>query len=626
MKKLTLFLTLAAALALTQSACATSASKVPAVSPKPANQVNTLRWQDQILQLITSESTGLTINNDNHQLVTISGRFSQSDWRWINGQLFVAALNTNTTELIAWHINLDTHATTEVARYHINRADQETLCLYQHDNRIDAFIADASGMLSQVVLQSNTVTGPVAIRTLATGTGIKACAVNDTTNTLYLADENAGVWQYSAWQEAEPDRKLLFHSPGIAVEGVAVTADGHLFWSSPDKPTLWQQQPDGRVNTYTLPEHLKVEAISADRVDEHIITGLYDDRTQRTVMRSFTVPERPAHFASIPPADAHLMASVQTSPVTRAGDAADDPAIWVNTDHPHNSLILGTDKKAGLYSYTLDGRQHQFLPAGRLNNVDVRYQFAIGSTEVDIAVASNRSDNTLAVFTIAPQTGRLTLAASLPTGLSDVYGLCMAKVDNRFYVIVNDTDGRFEQYEISPAGNSITGTLVRQFQTRTQPEGCVADDVTGMLYYGEEGVGIWQRPLRSESAPQQIASVNHPAIAADIEGLALIKVDNATYLLASSQGNHRYAVYALHSHRLVGTFDIQENTAAGIDGVSETDGLDATSLALGPRFPDGLLVVQDGHNVMPSANQNFKLVDGKALAGVIRRLVASNKH
>ena len=44
--------------------------------------------------------------------------------------------------------------------------------------------------------------------------------------------------------------------------------------------------------------------------------------------------------------------------------------------------------------------------------------------------------------------------------------------------------------------------------------------------------------------------------------------------------------------------------------VEDTDGLHVVSAPVGPRYPMGLLVVQDGINVAPDArvNQNFKLV------------------
>ena len=63
----------------------------------------------------------------------------------------------------------------------------------------------------------------------------------------------------------------------------------------------------------------------------------------------------------------------ETTPVgTPNADAADDPAIWRNAANPAASLIVGTDKKAGLYVYGLDGKTRDFLDAGRVNNVDLR--------------------------------------------------------------------------------------------------------------------------------------------------------------------------------------------------------------------------------------------------------------
>ena len=60
------------------------------------------------------------------------------------------------------------------------------------------------------------------------------------------------------------------------------------------------------------------------------------------------------------------------------------------------------------------------------------------------------------------------------------------------------------------------------------------------------------------------------------------------------------------------------NLPANIDGVSETDGLEISSLSFGDAFPNGVMVAQDGRNVMPSLNQNFKLVDATQIAQLIR--------
>ena len=69
-------------------------------------------------------------------------------------------------------------------------------------------------------------------------------------------------------------------------------------------------------------------------------------------------------------------------------DAADDPAIWRNAADPAASLIVATDKKAGLYVYGLDGRTRSFADGGLLNNVDLADMGAAGV----IVVASDRND------------------------------------------------------------------------------------------------------------------------------------------------------------------------------------------------------------------------------------------
>ncbi len=62
------------------------------------------------------------------------------------------------------------------------------------------------------------------------------------------------------------------------------------------------------------------------------------------------------------------------------------------------------------------------------------------------------------------------------------------------------------------------------------------------------------------------------------------------------------------------TFEIAAGN--GIDRVSDTDGIDVINVNLGPDFPLGLFVVQDGHN--DDDNQNFKLVPWSVIANSMR--------
>ena len=77
------------------------------------------------------------------------------------------------------------------------------------------------------------------------------------------------------------------------------------------------------------------------------------------------------------------------------------------------SRVLGTNKKQGLEVYGLDGRLLQRLPVGRVNNVDVRQAVQMDGAAWDIAVASNRSDNTLTVWQI-DRTGTLAEWGRIP--------------------------------------------------------------------------------------------------------------------------------------------------------------------------------------------------------------------
>ncbi|HYN39709.1 MAG TPA: phytase [Rhodospirillales bacterium] len=311
-----------------------------------------------------------------------------------------------------------------------------------------------------------------------------------------------------------------------------------------------------------------------------------------------------------------VQATGETDPVPGRGDAADDPAIWVNRSNPAESLIIGTDKKRGLNVYGLDGGLRQALPVGRVNNVDLRDGFDLAGRRVTIVAASDRDRNSIALFALSPDRLDLTDVADgvLATGLTEIYGLCMYedRKQGRFFVFVNDKDGRFQQHELvaKPDSARVVTRIVREFRLDTQPEGCVADDELGWLYVGEEGFGFYRMAAAPDAAADLTAvdTVGTGALVADVEGLAIYRgADGGGYLVVSSQGDNAYALYRrAPPNAYVGRFRIADGEV--VDGASETDGLEVTSLALPAPYDEGLLVVQDGHNTRPREPQNFKLV------------------
>ena len=313
-------------------------------------------------------------------------------------------------------------------------------------------------------------------------------------------------------------------------------------------------------------------------------------------------------------------ATVETDPTPSGGDSADDAAIWIHPTDPGQSVVIGTDKDGGIAVYDLAGSELSYRPDGEINNVDLRYGFALGGELVDLVAASNDTTDTLAVYVVDPATRSLESVAAgggIPTPIRP-YGSCMYRspVTGRFYAFVNSRGGVVEQWELLDAGGGlVSGSLVREFDVGSQTEGCVADDETARLYVGEEAVALWRygaEPGDGETRVQVDTTEVGGHLVADVEGLALYTAsEGAGYLIASSQGSDAYVLYEREgANAYVGTFQIVDGIA--IDGTSGTDGIDVSNAALGPGFPSGVFVAQDGDN--GDENQNYKLVPWQSIA------------
>ena len=311
-----------------------------------------------------------------------------------------------------------------------------------------------------------------------------------------------------------------------------------------------------------------------------------------------------------------VTAAVETEPVLHTGDAADDSAVWVHPTDPAQSTLITTDKQGGLSVHDLSGRRLSDVPTMRTNNVDLHAGTPLLGGAAVVAV-SDIGDKSIALFRVEPATRALVRvdARRIAAGIG-LYGLCMYhSVTGRVYVIDSDQSGTVQQWELSEAaGGTLDATLVRTFRTAGPTEGCVVDDEAGRLYLSEEAVGIWSYDAEPSSVtarpPFLVGSVASGQLTADVEGLGIYVGPGGTgYLVASSQGDDRYAVYDRLTGRFVGLFRIG---TAGIDGTSHTDGLEVTSANLGGAFANGMVIAQDDRN--DTGYQNFKLVPWSAVA------------
>ncbi|SDC71779.1 3-phytase [Massilia sp. PDC64] len=476
----------------------------------------------------------------------------------------------------------------------------EAACLYRDAQHLDhAFLIAKDGQAQQWLL------GEPArlVRHLALPPHVKHCRVDDADATLYASESGLGLWAYDADPESAGTRApVALAAPfGRLAKGagaVTVLPGGVAALDGNGTLHAWRRAGDGWREQAALPLAARALA-SGPRLLARTDAGWKD----AGLAWKATAPKR-TPLPIVPP-------RAQTAPVARAGDAADDPAIWIHPTDPDGARILGTNKKQGLLVYDLAGRQTQLLEAGRLNNVDVRQDLTFGDgVRVDLAMATQRDENAIVLFAI-DAAGTVTEAARLPTTLSDIYGACLYRTpQGGLDAIVNDKDGRFQQYRITRTGGTFGATLARSWRLASQPEGCVADERTGLLFMGEEKRGVWvaDADATTPMKPRLVLPVGG-LLHADVEGMGIYHGRRGSWIVVSSQGNDSYVVLdATAPFALRGAFRIGIDAARGIDGTSETDGLDVTSARLGGPYGKGLLVVQDGHKRLPDGPQNFKLV------------------
>ena len=316
----------------------------------------------------------------------------------------------------------------------------------------------------------------------------------------------------------------------------------------------------------------------------------------------------------------------ETESVFTKGDAADDPAFWFNENDPSQSKIFGTDKKAGLHSFSLTGKRIQYLPSGKVNNIDIRSGYNFGAKKFSLLAASNASDNSIPVYLVDENGIIDNLKNIIVTNLDSVYGLCMYKStkSNATFIFVSDVNtSSIYQYRILDVF-PIKVQMVRQINLNSTSEGCVADDETGFLYFAQEDDKSGVYFIDAEPNGVEIQIIDRTVqyggnINGDTEGLAILKHEKMKLLIASSQGSSDFVVYNLDkNNQFLGRISIKKSKK--IDGVSRTDGIEIFRGKINDNFNSGIFIAQDDMNMeiydlnntplqAKQVNQNFKLMN-----------------
>jgi 3-phytase len=611
MKKTVLCSALLAAFAFSSLALAAPANALPSTLPSVTQEAEELArlpgggW-------LTLDKHGLRLfDAKGQEQDRIAVRAKQLDTRIDANRVLAVFLEADTQRPLPVSVDVQAGKLVQLAPFPVPTFSVEASCLYRDAQQLaHLFLIGKDGQAEQWVMQGEQ---RQLVRKLALPPHAKHCRVDDGAQRLLVSESNMGVWAYDAESEGMGKREVVaLRKPYGQLDGgagaLAVLPGGvAVLDGKADKLHLFAHQ--GGQWTALPPQAVALNVRKGD-------SQLALDGNSLMLRGKSGWQARPLKWsgkAETVPAVAIIAPQAQTAPMARQGDAADDPAIWLASD-PANARILGTNKKQGLLVYDLQGKQTQLLEVGRLNNVDVRQNIQLGGGKVDLAVATQRDDNSMMLFTINAS-GEVAEAGRFPTGLKSIYGMCLYQpASGGVQAFINDKDGTFQQYSIGLEGNQFSATLLRSFKVATQPEGCVADDANARLFLGEETRGVWTTSADA-AKPDALAMVLPVGanLTADVEGMAIYrkpdgKADSG-YLIVSSQGDSSYVVLdAQAPYKVRGRFKVGFNLPAGIDGTSETDGLDVISANLGGAYAQGMLVIQDGYKRLPDGPQNFKYV------------------
>lgn len=229
----------------------------------------------------------------------------------------------------------------------------------------------------------------------------------------------------------------------------------------------------------------------------------------------------------------------------------DDPAIWVNSADKSKSLVVTTLKKGGIDVYNLQGELIQFIEpadappckdktklcknkAGRLNNVDVIYDFSLNGKNVDIAVVSDRGLDKLAIYVINSELDlplQDVTAKTAPLIFTKnqkeinqgktAYGLATAKTDKAMVFVSQNSETRVAQLALFDSGNgrvsyknidnldfpdnftlpdkALWTPCADDDDENPHLEGIVVDVENDTVFLAQEDVGVWKVKLSDAS-------------------------------------------------------------------------------------------------------------------------------
>lgn len=299
----------------------------------------------------------------------------------------------------------------------------------------------------------------------------------------------------------------------------------------------------------------------------------------------------------------------------------DDPAIWVNSDDPSKSLIIGTDKDedGALYVFDLEGKaieEKTIRNLKRPNNVDVEYGIMLNGIATDIAVTTERMAHRIRVFSLpnmdSVDNGGITVfegeELNLPMGIA----LYKRPSDGAIFAIISRKEGPDDKYlweyllEDDGSGN-VKATKVRSFGKYSglkEIESIAVDDQLGYVYYSDEQYGVrkYYADPNAPDADKELGIIYTQDYLEDNEGISIYCIDDKTgYILVSDQSANKFRIYPREgTPEVIDIEDPEDNVPARphlykllkiVDvSTNNSDGSEITSVSLNEKFPGGMFV------------------------------------
>ena len=356
--------------------------------------------------------------------------------------------------------------------------------------------------------------------------------------------------------------------------------------------------------------------------------------------------------------------------------SGDDPAIWVDPDDSSNSVVIVTAKEGGLRVYDLDGHELQSLSAtpapqadavdGRYNNVDIAYGLEVGGQRVDVAVVSDRYNDSLRFFAIDAGGAAADLPLTEVTAPDQAYlfqpdregvdsehtayGLAVYQPRRgpSYVVVTQEGTTAIATARLVVTDEGVGYTAVTHLDlpgefalpdgstwvpceepgVLPQLEGVSVDQAAGAIYAAQEDVGLWRVKLPLGSASPRLVDRTtdfgvHDVYDEATEECVPVDPDAAGYggswLTADAEGVDIYygrggQGYVIVSSQGDDTFVVYDRNGKnkaigsfriegdGVDDVNGSDGLAVTNRPVG-RFDTGLLVSHDEPETGPGVDE-----------------------